>query len=143
MELYNSHVRPCTIEGNVRTFLTTVLQDTNYEVGYISPSLNNVIKTTEIKEITEVYVVLQDAISTYDDIELDFTVDIIDSINGKYQFYVNVYASGEKGNKIYKRIESNLNAYGISRNEDSKDFCSGIIPIGKNGITLHELLHPK
>lgn len=143
LELYNSHVRPCTIEGNVRTFLTTVLQDTNYEVGYISPSLNNVIKTTEIKEITEVYVVLQDAISTYDDIELDFTVDIIDSINGKYQFYVNVYASGEKGNKIYKRIESNLNAYGISRNEDSKDFCSGIIPIGKNGITIKDVYWAK
>ena len=136
LELYNSHVRPCTIEGNVRTFFTTVLQDTNYEVGYISPSLDNVIKTTEIKEITEVYVVLQDAISTYDDIELDFTVDVIDSVNGKYQFYVNVYASGEKGNKIYKRIESNLNAYGISRNENSKDFCSGIIPVGKNGITI-------
>lgn len=143
LELYNSHVRPCTIEGNVRTFLTTVLQDTNYEVGYISPSLNNVIKTTEIKEITEVYVVLQDAISTYDDIELDFTVDIIDSINGKYQFYVNVYASGEKGNKVYKRIESNLNAYGISRNENSKDFCSGIIPIGKNGITIKDVYWAK
>lgn len=143
LELYNSHVRPCTIEGNVRTFLTTVLQDSNYKIGYISPTLDNVIKTTEIKEITEVYVVLQDAISTYDDIELDFTVDIIDSINGKYQFYVNVYASCEKGNKIYKRIESNLNAYGISRNEDSKDFCSGIIPIGKNGITIKDVYWAK
>ena len=143
LELYNSHVRPCTIEGNVRTFFTTVLQDTNYEVGYISPSLDNVIKTTEIKEITEVYVVLQDAISIYDDIELDFTVDVIDSVNGKYQFYVNVYASGEKGNKIYKRIESNLNAYGISRNENSKDFCSGIIPIGKNGITIKDVYWAK
>lgn len=143
LELYNSHVRPCTIEGNVRTFLTTVLQDSNYKIGYISPTLDNVIKTTEIKEITEVYVVLQDAISTYDDIELDFTVDIIDSINGKYQFYVNVYASGEKGNKVYKRIESNLNAYGISRNENSKDFCSGIIPIGKNGITIKDVYWAK
>lgn len=143
LELYNSHVRPCTIEGNVRTFLTTVLQDSNYKIGYISPTLDNVIKTTEIKEITEVYVVLQDAISTYDDIELDFTVDVIDSVNGKYQFYVNVYASGEKGNKIYKRIESNLNAYGISRNENSKDFCSGIIPIGKNGITIKDVYWAK
>lgn len=143
LELYNSHVRPCTIEGNVRTFLTTVLQDSNYKIGYISPTLDNVIKTTEIKEITEVYVVLQDAISTYDDIELDFTVDVIDSVNGKYQFYVNVYASGEKGNKVYKRIESNLNAYGISRNENSKDFCSGIIPIGKNGITIKDVYWAK
>lgn len=143
LELYNSHVRPCTIEGNVRTFLTTVLQDSNYKIGYISPTLDNVIKTTEIKEITEVYVVLQNAISTYDDIELDFTVDVIDSVNGKYQFYVNVYASGEKGNKIYKRIESNLNAYGISRNENSKDFCSGIIPIGKNGITIKDVYWAK
>lgn len=143
LELYNSHVRPCTIEGNVKTFLLTVLQDSNYKIGYISPTLDNVIKTTEIKEITEVYVVLQDAISTYDDIELDFTVDVIDSVNGKYQFYVNVYASGEKGNKIYKRIESNLNAYGISRNENSKDFCSGIIPIGKNGITIKDVYWAK
>lgn len=143
LELYNSHVRPCTIEGNVRTFLTTVLQDSNYKIGYISPTLDNVIKTTEIKEITEVYVVLQNAISTYDDIELDFTVDVIDSVNGKYQFYVNIYASGEKGNKIYKRIENNLNAYGISRNENSKDFCSGIIPIGKNGITIKDVYWAK
>lgn len=143
LELYNSHVRPCTIEGNVKTFLTTVLQDTNYNIGYISPALDNVIKTTQITEITEVYVVLQDAISTYDDIEFDFTVDIIDSINGKYKFYVNVYANGEKGNKVYKRIESNLNAYGISRNENSKDFCSGIIPIGKNGITIKDVYWAK
>lgn len=143
LELYNSHVRPCIIEGNVKTFLATVLQDTNYDVGYVSSSLDNVIKTTEIKETTEVYVVLQDAIAVYDDIELDFTVDVIDSINGKYQFYVNAYESGEKGNKIYKRIESNLNAYGISRNENSKDFCSGIIPIGKNGITIKDVYWAK
>lgn len=143
IELYNSHVRPCTIEGNIRTFLTTVLQDTNYKIGYISSTLDNIIKTTEITEITEVYVVLQEAIATYDDIELDFTVDLIDSINGKYQFYVDVYANGEKGNKIYKRIESNLNAYGISRNENAKEFCSGIIPIGKNGITIKDIYWSK
>ena len=143
IELYNSHVRPCTIEGNVRTFLTNVLQDTNYKIGYISPTLDNVIKTTQITEITEVYVVLQDAISTYDDIELDFTVDVIDSVNGKYEFYVNIYSNGEKGNKVYKRIESNLNAYGISRNENSKEFCSGIIPIGKNGVTIKDIYWSK
>ena len=143
IELYNSHVRPCTIEGNVRTFLTNVLQDTNYKIGYISPTLDNVIKTTQITEITEVYVVLQDAISTYDDIELDFTVDVIDSVNGKYEFYVNIYSNGEKGNKVYKRIESNLNAYGISRNENSFEFCSGIIPIGKNGVTIKDIYWSK
>ncbi|SFJ33193.1 hypothetical protein SAMN02910355_2243 [Terrisporobacter glycolicus] len=143
LELYNSHVRPCTIEGNVRTFLTTVLQDTNYEIGYISPALDNVIRTTKITEITEVYVVLQDAIATYDDIELQFDTEVIDSINGKYQFYVNVYESGEKGDRIYKRIEGNLNSFGTSRKENAKEFCSGIIPIGKNGITIKDVYWDK
>lgn len=139
LELYNSHVRACIIEGNIRIFLTTVLQDSNYKIGYISPSLDNIIKTTIIEKTTPVYVALQDAIKTYDNIELEFYIDVIDSITGKYELYVNIYADGEKGNKTYKRIESNFNSFGITREENSLEFCSGIIPIGINNIDIKDI----
>ena len=139
LELRNSHIRPCTIEGNINKFLTIVLQDTNYKIGYIDPELDNLAATTIIDEITPVYTVLQNAISTYNNIELEFDVEVVDSINGKYNFLINVYADGQRGNKTYKRIEHNFNSYGITRSEDSTEFCSGIIPIGVNGLTIKDV----
>lgn len=139
LELGNSFVRESTIEGNMNKFLTTVLQDTNYEVGYISPALDNLIATTNITEPTSVYTLLQDAISNYDCCEFEFDVKCNDSINGDYQLLVNCYANGERGNRTYKRYDYDFNTYGMSRTGDATEFCSGLIGVGANGITFKDV----
>ena len=48
LELYQNHVRPIVIEGTIETCLTSILQDTNFKVGNISPSLANVGKSMNI-----------------------------------------------------------------------------------------------
>ena len=62
LELYQNHVRPITIEGTIETCLTSILQDTNFKVGNISPTLANIGKSMNITSITPVYTVLQDLI---------------------------------------------------------------------------------
>ena len=139
LELANSYVRATTIEGNVKRFLTIILQDTNYKVGEISETLTNEVRTTIISEPTSVYQLIQDAISTYNNIEFEFDVECIDSINGKYELYVNCYADGERGSKKYRRFDYDFNAYGMSRSGDATDFCSGLIGVGQNGITFKDI----
>lgn len=115
LELYQNHVRPITIEGTIETCLTSILQDTNFKVGNISPTLANIGKSMDITSITPVYTVLQDLISLFDNIELDIRIERISSIQGKYEFYIDVYANGELGNKTDLRIEYNWNEYGLKR----------------------------
>lgn len=139
LELYNSQIRPCMMECNPKSFFEVLLQDTNYKLGYVSPALENNIKTIEIKETTDIYVMIQEAIKIYENIEIDFRAEVIDPIKGKYEFYIDVYADGEKGNKTYKRIESDFNSYGIVRKQNVSEFCSGIIPIGNNDIDIKDV----
>ena len=136
IELYNSYVDKLTVDGNATKFLTDLLIDTNYKVGYVSPTLDKENYRIEIDEITSVYTVLQNATSTLHECEWEFCVEPVNTIQGKYNFYVNCYANGERGTKRYDRFEANKNSYGMKRQGDITNFCSGIIPVGKNGITI-------
>lgn len=139
LELLNSHVRPTLLEGNVKTFLPLVLQDTNYKVGFISPTLEQNVQSFKIDKITPVYTVLQDAIEVFGGLEYEFRVEPINTVNGKYEFYIDVYADGERGDVTCKRYEYDFNTYGSSRTGDITDFCSGLVAEGANGITFKDL----
>ena len=139
LELANSFVRPAIIEGNMTKLLTTILQDTNYKVGYVSPALDTIVASTEIKEPTSVYKVIQDSIANYNNCEFEFDVKCNDSVNGDYELLINCYADGERGNKTYKRFDYDFNSYGMSRSSDATEFCSGLIGVGANGITFKDI----
>ena len=139
IELLNSYAREFKHEGNMTKLLTTILQGTNYEIGYVSPRVDAITAYYSISEPTAVYTILQNVITLYDNCELEFDVDVIDSINGKYKFLINVYENGERGNKTYKRFEYNFNSYGMKRKGDITDFCSGLIGVGANGITFKDI----
>ena len=139
IELLNSYAREFKHEGNMTKLLTTILQGTNYEIGYVSPRVDAITAYYSISEPTAVYTILQNVITLYDNCELEFDVDVIDSINGKYKFLINVYGNGERGNKTYKRFEYNFNSYGMKRKGDITDFCSGLIGVGANGITFKDI----
>ena len=55
LELTNSYVRETNFEGNVKKFLEVILQDTNYEIGEVSGTLEDEIRTVHITETTRVY----------------------------------------------------------------------------------------
>lgn len=139
LELANNIVRPCMIEGNPLQFLTTVLQDTNFKVGEVSDTTSQDIQTIKIDKPTCVYTVLQDAINQFSNIEYEFEVKCINSIYGNYEFYINIYADGERGRKTYKRFEYDHNIYGCKQKTDISEFCSGLIATGQNGVTFKDV----
>lgn len=139
LELSKNHVRACTIEGNIRHLLTTILQDTNYEVGYISPRLDDLVATITVEKTTAVYTVIQNSIEMYNNCEFEFAIEKIDSINGKYKLLINCYADGERGRKTYKRFDYDFNTSGTSREGSAIEFASGIIPTGIDGITIKDI----
>lgn len=139
LELANSVIRPCVIEGNPGQFLQVALQDTNFKVGTVSESTSQDIQSVTIDKPTCVYTVLQDSIDLYNQIEYEFEVKCINSINGQYEFYINIYADGERGRRTYKRFEYDYNVYGCKQKSDIAEFCSGLIATGQNGVTFKDV----
>lgn len=139
IELRNDYIRESTIAGNMNKFLDTILKDTNYKKGYVSPELDDISVETSITEPKAVYTVIQESIARYGNCEYEFTVNPIDSINGNYELIVNCYADGERGNKTYKRYDYDFNSYGMKRTGDATDLASGLIGVGANGITFKDI----
>lgn len=139
IELYNSYVDKFVADGNATKLLQTILMDTNYKVGYVSPSLDEEAFRVETTEVTSVYSVIQNATSILYECEWQFRTVPVDIKRGKFEFYVDCFANGERGTKRYKRFESDRNSYGMKRTGDITNFCSGIIPVGKNGITISDV----
>lgn len=139
IELYNSYVDKFVADGNATKLLETILMDTNYKVGYVSPSLDEEAFRVEATEVTSVYSVIQNATSILYECEWQFRIVPVDIKRGKFNFYVDCFASGERGTKRYKRFESDRNSYGMKRTGDITNFCSGIIPVGKNGLTISDV----
>lgn len=139
LELRNDYIRESTITGNMNKFLDTILKDTNYKKGYVSPELDDISVETSITEPKAVYTVIQESIARYGNCEYEFTVNPIDSINGNYELIVNCYADGERGNKTYKRYDYDFNSYGMKRTGDATDLASGLIGVGTNGITFKDI----
>lgn len=139
IELYNSYVEKFVADGNATKLLQTILMDTNYKVGYVSPSLDEEAFRVETTEVTSVYSVIQNATSILYECEWQFRTVPVDIKRGKFEFYVDCFANGERGTKRYKRFESDRNSYGMKRTGDITNFCSGIIPVGKNGLTISDV----
>ena len=136
IELYNSYITNLTSDGPASKIINDILFDTNYKLGYVSPELDSHNYRVDITEVTSVYTVLQNLTTTFKGCEWEFTVKPINTITGEYEFYVDCYANGERGTKRYTRFEADRNSYGMKREGDITNFCSGIIPIGANGLTI-------
>ena len=136
LELYNSHVRPTTIEGTVKQALTYILRETSWKLGYISETLSTRVGVLQVDQVTPVYSVLQQLIPEYGNIEYEFRVEPVNTIVGKYNLIVDVYADGERGQKTYKRFEYDWNIEGCSRMGDITDFVTGMIGQGANGLSF-------
>lgn len=140
INLKNHFIRPITIDGNIIKILEMVLIDTGYQIGYVSEKLKNNIQTIEIKENKSVYSILQNEIlSTFDNVEYEFEVKVINALKGKYQYVLNVYANGERGKRTYKRFEDGRNISSLKREIDISDMVNGLIAEGANGINFKNI----
>lgn len=136
--LLNNYVRPFSITGNMTTLLKTLLNNTNYKIGYISPTLDDIVATTEITEITSIYTILQDVIDDYGGCEWEFGCELKNSVNGDIEFNLSCYGNGERGTPTYKRFIHDLNIQDTEKSGDITEYCAGLIGVGANGITFKE-----
>lgn len=133
LELINKPVRKSTINGDVSTFFSLVLQDSSFELGYVDPTITD-FKTVTIDKPTPIYTVIQDNLSTYN-IEIEFTVEMKNNKVNKQ--YVNVYR--KRGKNTHVRFEYSTNVDNVKKSEDLTDFCSALIGVGSNGIDFKDI----
>lgn len=137
LELLTDYCEPFSIEGNVELFFNTVLQDTNWSLGGYSSSLATNIQQVKVDKYTNVYKVIQENISTYGNIEIEYRVEF--DGNRLLGYFIDVYANAERGNKTYKRFEYGENVNGITRKRNLYDFASAMIGVGKDNITFKDI----
>lgn len=137
LELIGDFVEPFQIEGNINTFLEVVLQDTEFKIGHIDTELLNIIKNVKVTKTERVYKVIQENLSTFENIEIEFRAEFI---NNKFQgVYIDVYKDGNRGKKTNKRFETGENAEYVQRKSSLYDFASAGIGEGANGLNFKDI----
>jgi len=117
----------------VKQFLESVLINTEFAVGYVDSELLNTVLTIEIESKTNVLKAIQDNIASFG-AELEFTVKRQGS---KLKQIINVYKKkGKVTNKIFTYGD---NANKIGQTKKWSDFCTALIPYGKDDITIHSV----
>lgn len=131
--LINEPTQPQVIVGNVKQFLEAVLINTEFTVEYVDSELLNTVLTVEIESKTNVLKAIQDNIASFG-AELEFTVKRQGS---KLKQIINVYKKkGKVTNKIFT-YDDNINK--IGQTKKWSDFCTALIPYGKDDITIHSV----
>lgn len=133
LELFNKAVRKANLNCDVKAFFNFVLQDSNFELGYVDPDIVE-FKTVEIESPIPIYTAIQNNLETFN-IEIEFTVEL--RKNKVYKQYINVYK--KRGNITHARFEYSNNMSEVRRKEDLTNFCSALIGIGSNKIDFKEV----
>ena len=123
------------ISSDIRKFLETVLQDTEWNIGLVDMAITNSIDV-EIPTAS-VYSILQNNLSRYK-AEIRFRCELN---NGRIsKKYVDVFK--ERGRFTGKRFEFGKNIEGLTRSVDSSELYTALIGEGKNGIDFKDIELP-
>lgn len=132
--LYNSVIQKNTLNNcNATTFLTTILQDTDFLAGYIDVAVNRNAALIEIDKSTSVYELLTSKLETYK-AEMDIRIEV--EGNKVTDMYIDLYS--KLGSDNGARFDYNTNLESINRKEDISDLCTAIIGIGKDDLDFRE-----
>lgn len=136
LELINSVYDGVDMHGvDIRRFLSNVLQDTTWNVGYIDGRL---VRTLALEVKTkEVYSLIQENAKKFD-AEISFRVEKRD---GHYYRYVDAHYKRNSGEK--KRLEIKRDVKKISRKVDMTKFATKLKGRGKDGITFKDVTVPE
>ena len=133
LSLINSVCRSQKIVScDVRKFLEAILQDTEWNIGFVDMSLANTFDLN--LETSSVYSLLQNNIKKYD-AEIRFRCEIV---NGRIsKKFIDVFRT--RGKVSGKRFEFGKNVESISREIDSSELFTALIGEGKNGLNFSDI----
>lgn len=132
LELINEILRPITVIGkDCRLFLQSVLQDTDWQVGYVDGRLWQP-RDFEITDYKSVYSVLQEYIISEYGGEISFRVEFRrNKLQGKY---IDVYK--DKNIDVQHRFSYDRNLTTVTRKVDSSNLVTALIGVGTNNTTF-------
>ena len=135
IELINTPLRPREYPSvNLKQFVTSVLSDTDWQVGSIDSRITEVY-TLELTDHTTVYGALQEHVINTFGGEISFRVVMK---NGKIVAkYVDVFA--EKGTFDGFRFSYHKNVDNVVRTVDSSELATALIGVGTNNIDFKEV----
>lgn len=138
IELINEIIRPMTMNSvSLTRFLSSVLSETEWEVGFVDTSLTDV-HDININNYPSIYSTLQEhVVGTYGG-EISFTCKLQGGRLAKK--YVNVYA--RRGNVNGYRFEYSSNISSITKKSDSSNLVTALIGKGKDGLTFASIEAP-
>ena len=117
---------------DIKRFLQTVLQDTDWKVGYIDSNLTtNLALKIEPKEI---YSLIQEHISAFG-AEIRFRAEIKNNrIVGRY-----IDAFAKRGKNTGARLEVNRDIKKLVRKVDLSNYATKLIGVGKNNLSFKDI----
>lgn len=134
IELINEIVRPMKFSGTVRSFVSSILSETSWQLGKLDMSLSNTMDL-DLNDYKSVYSLLQEHIVNSFGAEISYRVEIKhNKIVGKY---VDVYA--QRGADRGLRFSYTKNLTSIKRTIDTSNIATALIGIGNSNITFKDL----
>ena len=131
LELLNNVVRPFKGEFNCISFLSYILQDTRWRIGKYSSNLTEKVNYVNIEQSTQIWSCIQEHMSKFG---YEFSPRVTYK-NGHIQaLYLDIFATGDMGEKTYKRFEYGRNVTGIIKKKDLYEFCTALILDTKENI---------
>lgn len=133
--LYNSVMQKTTINNcNATMFLTTILQDTDFKMGYVDPIVDKNAALIEIDKTKSIYEILTDQLETFQ-AEMDIRIEV--NGNKVTGMYIDLYS--KIGSDNGARFEYGTNLESVKRKEDASDLCTAIIGVGKDELDFREV----
>lgn len=132
--LYNSVIPKTTLNNcNATTFLTTILQDTDFSVGIVDTEVDKNAALIETDKSKSIYDLLTDQLETFK-AEMDIRVEV--NGNKVTNMYIDLY--NKLGSNNGARFDYTTNLESVTRKEDISDLCTAIIGLGKDELDFRE-----
>ena len=126
LQLINQVVRGFSGDFNCVKFMEYILQDTEWRVGYYSPSLEYKIQTIDVEKTSVIWGIIQEHMPKYN-YEINPRVEI--DGNKVVGYYIDLYDADEDpiGKVTNKRFEYSRNVAGIVKSKDLSEWCTAVV----------------
>ena len=126
LQLINQVIRGFNGDFNCVKFMKYILQDTDWRVGYYSPSLEHKMYSVSVTKTTSIWSIIQEYMPLYN-YEINPRVEI--DGNKVVGYYIDIYDADKDplGRVTNKRFEYDRNVSGIIKSKDLSDWCTAVV----------------
>ncbi len=136
IELINEIVRPMTVvNSNLKSFLQTILQESDWEVGLFPENDFHEIIDFEVTEYTTIYSCIEEYVIQKYGGEVDYRIEFVN--NKIAHKYIDIYK--ERGRKYEKLFYYSKNMSSVTKKVDSSNIATALIGVGRNNITFKDV----